>query len=74
MKSTLDLVSYNISYIISYICDCEYSEEKENFWERVLSNSIVKCFLSVPSGVESAFNEPNRKFGNFAGGRKSKLD
>ena len=52
-----------------------FRREVENYWGGlVLSNSIVKCFLSVPSGVESAFNEPNRKFGNFAGGRKSKLD
>ena len=50
----------------------DYSEESENYWGGVLSNSIVKCFLSVPSGVESVFNEPNRKFGNFAGKRNQK--
>ena len=50
----------------------DYSEESENYWGGVLSNSIVKCFLSVPSGVESVFNEPNRKFGNFAGKRNQR--
>ena len=49
-------------------------KENESYWKVGSANSIVKCFLSVPSGVESALNEPNRKFGNFGGGRKSELD
>lgn len=46
MKSTLDLVSYNISYIISYICDCEYSEEKENYWEGAFSATLSSNVFS----------------------------